>query len=118
MEYKMYIYINAVGEYPRFPGDIQVDFPEWEIGDEAPDGWIQVAESELEPIEENQTRFEVYPTEVDGEFVRTFEVRDLTSGELATRDAPVTAMRKLTELGFSKAEIAAISQGLLIPEID
>lgn len=109
----MAAYINPAGEYPRYPGDIQIAHPGWELGDALPEGWIEVQDAEPPVITEGQTWYEEFPTEVDGVYTRTFGVRDLTEEELARVKAPVTAKEKLIALGFTEDEINAIVAGII-----
>jgi hypothetical protein len=79
------IYINPQGEYPRHYGDIQLDNPTWELGDELPEGWVKVEESPRPEITSNQVAYEVHPVETDGVWYQTWEVRDLTTEEIEAR---------------------------------
>jgi hypothetical protein len=109
----MLIYINSENEYPRFPGDIQVNFPEWEIGDALPEGWIEVEDALSPQASATEKAIEVFPKEVDGKYIRSFEVVPLTEEEIAEREAPATAKARLESLGFTEAEITAIAAGLV-----
>lgn len=106
-------YMSPSGEYPRYPGDIQIISPEWEVGDQLPEGWVFVEETPIPEIEEGQTFYAGEPEEIDGIWKHTWQVRDLTAEELAVMNAPITARQKLVSLGFSDAEIMAIFQNRL-----
>ena len=109
----MSLFINEKNEYPRYIGDLLLINPEWEEGDDLPDGWKLVNESEVPEFGEGQTIEEDFPVEVDGEFYRNLKVRDLTDEELARINAPSTAKEKLVSLGFTEAEIRAIAAGVI-----
>jgi hypothetical protein len=79
------IYINPQGEYPRHYGDIQLDNPEWQLGDKLPNGWIKVEESPRPEKNADQIAYEVYPVETDDVWYQTWEVRDLTTEEIEAR---------------------------------
>lgn len=106
-------YMSPSGEYPRYPGDVQIISPEWEVGDQLPEGWVFVEETPIPEIEAGQTFYPGEPEEVDGIWRHTWVVRDLTEEELAIANAPITARQKLVSLGFSDAEIMAIFQNRL-----
>lgn len=110
----MYIYVDPQGNYPRYPGDIQIDNPGWEIGDPTPPGWAQVSEVEP-PIGDRDTYvYEGMPTEIDGVLSQVWMSRPLTEEEIAHRDAPLTARQKLKDvLNLSDAEIDALKRGLI-----
>jgi len=106
-------YISPDNEYPRYPGDIQIVSPGWEVGDPLPEGWVFVEETPIPEIEEGQTFYAGEPEEVDGTWRHTWVVRDLSEEELSVINAPKTAKEKLASLGFSDAEITAIFQNRL-----
>ena len=80
------IYISPDNEYPRHPGDIMIDHPEWQIGDPLPEGWTEVAPGTIPDITDTQIWEEVEPALVDGTMTRQFTVRELTADELAQRE--------------------------------
>jgi hypothetical protein len=106
-------YISPNNEYPRYPGDIQIENPEWNVEDPLPSGWIFVNETSPPEIEPGQTYESASPEEIDGEWFHAWTVRDLTELELMVLNAPRTAREKLVALGFSDAEIQAIAQNRL-----
>jgi len=106
-------YISPNNEYPRYPGDIQIVSPGWEVGDPLPEGWIFVNETNPPELAAGQTFEAGEPEEINGEWFHTWIVRDLTEAELETINAPKTAREKLVALGFSEAEIQAIAQNRL-----
>jgi hypothetical protein len=106
-------YISPNNEYPRYPGDIQIENPEWNVGDTLPTGWIFVNETNPPELEPGQTYEAGDPEEINGEWFHTWIVRNLTESELSILNAPRTAREKLVALGFSEAEIQAIAQNRL-----
>ena len=106
-------YISPNNEYPRYPGDIQIEHPEWNVGDPLPAGWIFVNETNPPELEPGQTYEAGHPEEINGEWFHTWIVRNLTESELSILNAPRTAREKLVALGFSEAEIQAIAQNRL-----
>jgi len=107
------IYISPTNEYPRHIGDIQLDFPGFKQGDKMPVGWTQVVESPRPEIGADQLCYEGFPEDVKGVITQTWVVRDLTQAELDRRNAPADARARLTELGFTDAEIQALVAGLV-----
>lgn len=107
------ILIDSNGNYPRYIGDLQLEFPSWKQGDTLPEGWHEVVASELPEIGENETFIEHSPVLVDGIYHQSFSVRPLTEEELAKKNAPETARQKLVALGFSEDEIRMIKLGLI-----
>ena len=107
------IYISPENEYPRHIGDIQLDFPSFKEGDAMPIGWNQVFESPRPETGADQVAYEGLPQDVKGVITQTWIVRDLTQAELDRRNAPEDARARLTELGFTDAEIQALVSGLV-----
>jgi hypothetical protein len=79
------IYISPNNEYPRHYGDIQLDYPDWQLGDTLPEGWVKVEQTSRLETETDQVSYEVYPKEIDGVWYQTWTVRDLTAEELEAR---------------------------------
>ena len=107
------IYINAEGEYPRHPGDVQLVVAEWQEGDALPTGWQSVVETERPTPGTDQLTYDSGPVEIDGVLSQGWTVRDLTTEEIDRRDAPANAKARLVELGFTDAEISALVSGLV-----
>lgn len=105
--------INSQGEYPRFIGDLQTEYPKWKMGNPLPEGW-----HEVQPITELPTKGEFdsydeeFPELVDGKYVQKVIVRSMTDEEKAFAFAPQTAKQKLIDLGFTEQEIAIITRGV------
>lgn len=101
-------YISPAGDYPRFMGDIQLQDPKWQEGQELPDGWIAVEDSALPEVKENQTLIENYPVEQDGKWVRNFTVRDLTADELAQAELEKVKGKVASNQPLTEAEAALL----------
>jgi hypothetical protein len=102
------MYISPTGDYPRYPGDIQIENPSWSSGDLLPSGWIAVTPTEQPACEDSEVVEEQYPVEVNGEWIQTWAVRALTEQELQIKNAPQTVVAKLEALNFTTAEIALL----------
>ena len=107
------IYVSKLGEYPRHIGDLQLVIDGWQEGDALPEGWQAVAETERPAAGTDQLTYDSGPVDVDGVLSQGWTIRNLTSEELARRDAPATAKAKLVALGFTDAEISALVEGLV-----
>ena len=108
------LYISPTGQYPRFYGDIQLENPDWKLGDPLPTGWIEVEEiSERPEIQFDETIEELEPVKVGNKYQQNFVVRKLTEKELAIKNAPITAKQKLLDLGLTSEEIYALTNGSL-----
>lgn len=107
------IYISPNNEYPRHYGDIQLDHPNWKLGDDLPDGWVKVAESERPTPGTDQITYEDFPIEVDGVITQNWQIRDMTAEEIERRDAPKRAKEKLVALGLTESEVQALVRGLI-----
>jgi len=105
------IYVSPNNEYPRFIGDIQLEHPSFQQGDNLPKGWRAVEPSVLPEVGEYEVWEELFPVETDGKLVQTFNVRPMTADEKARKDAPTTAKVKLAALGLTEYEIQAIIWG-------
>jgi len=106
------LFISPNNEYPRHYGDIQLDYPNWKLGSDLPEGWVEVATAEKPAVNSDEIAYEDFPTEIDGVMTQNWAVRKMTAEEIERREAPKKAKEKLIELGFSEAEIRAIARGL------
>lgn len=110
----MAIYLNTnTNEYPRFIGDIQIEFPSWNFGDELPSNWVEVEEVENPAYSDNEILEELQPKLVNGKYKQQWVVRKMTAEESERYNAPKTAKTKLMQLGLTENEIRAIMRGLL-----
>jgi hypothetical protein len=76
------IFIKNAEVYPLFIGDLLLDFPKWKSGDQIPQGWGRVVESQR-PIPGNQQKVvELFPNEDNGVWYQQWEVLDLTDEEI------------------------------------
>lgn len=107
------IYISPNNEYPRHYGDIMLDAPGWNLGDELPEGWHKVAETEMPTAGLDQIVIESEPKEIKGVWTQQWIVREMTPEEIERRDAPKRAKEKLIALGLTEAEVDALSRGLV-----
>lgn len=109
----MSIYISPDGEYPRYQGDIRIQFPDWDDSQSLPDGWVEVQDVPLPEVELGYKVEEAFPEEINGVYHRKWTVREMTAKELEFQNAPKLAKEKLLALGFSDFEIQAIANGLV-----
>lgn len=107
------LFISSNNEYPRFIGDLQLEYPDWKIGDAVPSNWQLVAPQERPQIEGDKIIYEDFPIEVEGVMTQNWQIRDMTAEEIERRDAPETAKAKLMALGLSELEIQALVRGLI-----
>lgn len=105
------IYISPENEYPRYYGDIMQAVPGWELGDDLPEGWVEVQDVPYPVPTEGYTVEEGFPIEVNGVMTRNFIVREFTEEEKAYNEAPESARARLKALGFTDFEITALSIG-------
>lgn len=106
-------YISNQNEYPRFIGDVQIVNPNFQEGDELPEGWSQVIEVEPPTIGPNEVYEELEPELLNGVYYQRWITRSMTQEEIADRDAPKNAKQRFIDLGFTDPEIKAIANGLL-----
>ena len=79
------IFINSSGEYPRHIGDLQLEHSSWQPGDDIPEDWKQVFETEPPTdIGTEEVFYEAHPVEIDGVWYQNWQVRQITEEE---RDA-------------------------------
>ena len=109
----MTLYINPQGEYPRYYGDIQIENPGWEPGNDLPKGWVQVVETDAPDFDADTERaVAAEPALVDGVMTQQWAIRALTAEELERINAPATAKAKLLALGLTEIEIQTLLRGL------
>jgi hypothetical protein len=70
-----YINIDTM-EYPRFPGDIELN---------PTANWQEVEETEIPAIEDNQVAYQLTPENIGGKWKSVWTVRDLTEEEIKLR---------------------------------
>lgn len=99
------MYINPIGEYPRFIGDIQLENPEWDSSSSLPEGWIQVHPVDAPTPSATQKVEEDFPIEIDGVFYQSWKLVELSQEELDFKNAPTTVVQKFLDLGFTNGEI-------------
>ena len=106
-------YINPQGEYPRHYGDIMLDVPGWQLGDDLPEGWVEVAFAAAPEVDNAvEVAEEATPALVDGVMTQQWAIRALTAEELERNNAPATAKAKLLALGLTEIEIQTLLRGL------
>jgi hypothetical protein len=111
----MLIFIDSEGNYPRFIGDVLVDYPDWNEKLPLPSGWQLVKETAPPRTAlENQVIEELAPVGINGELRQQWSVRDMNEEELLQLDPSHTAKMKLIRLGFTQEEIDAIAAGIKI----
>lgn len=110
------IYIDPDGNYPRFRGDIELAHPSWTKGDDLPEGWILVQQTEPPTTTTYQVAEETAPELVEGVYQQIWVVREMTSEEIERVDAPETLLAKLQTLTLNGAEKALLSVGVFVPE--
>lgn len=107
------LFINSNNEYPRYIGDLQIEYPGWKEGDAIPEGWTEVAYAEQIPTPgPDEVVYEDYPELVNGTFVQKFSVRKITKEEASAMNVRLTAKEKLLALGLSEQEIRVLFRGI------
>lgn len=101
----LYMKLNASPEYPYYYGDIQLEHPDFVPGNTPPDGWIEVKDISPPQIQKYQVLEEGSPSLINGEFFRSWKVRDMTSNEIENSIEQDEALQKLQETGLTHAEI-------------
>jgi hypothetical protein len=108
----MLIFIDPQNNYPRFIGDINLQHPNWSVGDQLPDGWTHVEETTPPEPQSNEVVEEQFPELIDGNYKQNWALRAKTEQELLAEQAPQTARQKLKDLGLTDLEIDALIRGL------
>ena len=102
-------YISPKKEYPRYAGDIMLEYPDWKEGDTLPEGWVSVEYSDYPFPDKYEVVDEAFPVEVNGVMKQNWQVRPMTPEEIERKDAPETAKAKLRALGLTDLEIEALT---------
>lgn len=105
------LYISSDGKYPRHIGDVQLVKPGFQEGDELPEGWQKVAETERPTPGPNQVVLEGPPKDIDDVLSQNWVVRDLTQDEIEYQ----AAMKKLEASGLTTFEIDALLESIGSP---
>lgn len=105
------MYISPEGDFPRYIGDIMLRNPEWKEGDQLPDGWHKITESEPPQVSAEETAYVSAVEEKDGKHVLVWASRALTPEELEIKNARQNLKNKLDSLELSKEEVGMIIRG-------
>ena len=95
----MYL-INPNNEYPRHIGDLQAAHPNWQPGQDLPEGWIEVLPGQTpSPTYKQFVRELPIAQNENGQWVRQFELADLPIDQIPTDDemAEIMAIRARIE---------------------
>jgi hypothetical protein len=76
------MYISSNEEYPRYLGDIILEFPNFIEGQTLPEGWREVALSPMPETTATERAQEVFPELINNVWVQKWIVRDATAEEL------------------------------------
>jgi len=79
----MSIYINTETlDFPRFQGDILIEFPDWDVTTPVPGTWAEVIVPEFPASEVPQDVTYGVPYLADGVWTFDWNIRDLTAEEI------------------------------------
>lgn len=94
--------------YPRYMGDLQVQYPDWSEGDALPDGWSEVQELEQPLAESGKKVVEVFPTIYRGRYKQAWSQVDLSTEEQSLINQRLIAAELIARLDISEEELLAI----------
>lgn len=101
------LFING-DNYPRYIGDLQAEYPNWQESDAVPDGWSQVQEVEQPLPEPGKKVVEDSPKLYRGKYKQSWTQVDLSvedQGIIAQQEAALALMNRLN---LSEADLLAI----------
>lgn len=101
------LFING-SNYPRYIGDLQIDYPSWTEGDTLPDGWSLVQEIDQPLPEPGKKVVEEYPKLYRGKYKQNWIQVDLSAEEKSIIDQRLAATELMSRLDLSEADILAI----------
>lgn len=108
-----FFYNTQTKEFPIYYGDVLIEYPDWDQDFSNPPSadlvWVQDAEVEIIP---DKIIEDAEPIQVNGVWTRQYSYRDLTTEELARKNAPATVKAKLEALGLTPVEIEVLTRGL------
>lgn len=103
------MYISSSNEYPRFLGDILLEFPDFVEGDALPTGWHAVTPAEVPSVDfDFQLIYEEFPELIDGTYYQKLIVRDLTEEELASMAAQKVRIKVINNEPITAEEAALL----------
>lgn len=103
----MAVFINIVTmEYPRYPGDIQIIYPEWNTGQPLPEGWKEVIEITQPTPSEGKYIVESFPESVDGIWYQKWIEAEIT--EPMKYEKRLKNIQDLVRLGLTQEEAEAL----------
>jgi hypothetical protein len=95
-------YINLdTMEYPRHPGDVELD---------PTANWHEVEESDCPVGEEGQIVYEAAPENIDGVWKQVWVCRDLTEEEIAAREIEAIKIKVFNGTALSQEEAQRLTE--------
>jgi hypothetical protein len=101
------LYKNTLAnEFPLYLGDIQLEHPSFQVGDELPEGWVEVVALPFPQLGGNEQLVGTYAELDNGIYYQRYEVSTFTADEINYRSRLDS---KIAELEFAgESPIAAI----------
>ena len=100
----MSIYISPNNEYPRHDGDVIIANPEWQPGQELPEGWISVIPTNSPEPQDGLVIFETEPVEIDGVYYQSWDTRPITADEMKAKELLAVKRKVMMNLPLTEAE--------------
>lgn len=94
--------------YPRYIGDLQIEYPEWTESDALPDGWSVVQEIEQPAADPGKKVVEEFPKLYRGKYKQNWIQVDLSTEEQAMISNREAALALMDRLNLSEADLLAI----------
>jgi hypothetical protein len=71
--------------YPLYVIDVKMAYPEWQEGDNLPDGVFSVFQTEMPELIDGVAIDEGYPQNIDGKWQRVWDIKVLSEKEIEER---------------------------------
>lgn len=101
-------FIDNKNNYPRFIGDILLANPKWQEGENLPQGWSLVEETDTPIPSDSQKVVENFPTLIENVYFRDFEIVELTKEEIESRNQASSEYETFKLLGLTNTQIEAL----------
>jgi hypothetical protein len=100
----MAVYISPNNEYPRHIGDLVIEHPDFQDGDEIPNGWKLVLPTEMPVAEVGYVVYEIDPIQVNGIYYQSWATRILSENEIKSNQVLAVKRKVMMKLPLTEAE--------------
>lgn len=96
-------------EYPRYYGDIQLEYPDWNLGDPLPEDWAEVEPTPLPELGPTQIVEDTFAEKINGKWKQGWIVKTFSQEEFDQREKQNALNRVYFALGLPEETLTSIN---------